>query len=85
MEIVRSSLSTTAGAFALDNRCSHTGFLLDRGSVEDGILTCHRHHARFDRESGCTFDLRRIDRQRTSVGLEDQFYEALSEIAPAHK
>ena len=30
---------------------------LDRGSVDDGILTCHWHHARFDLESGCTFDL----------------------------
>jgi nitrite reductase/ring-hydroxylating ferredoxin subunit len=32
--------------FALDNRCPHMGFPLDRGSVEDGILTCHWHHAR---------------------------------------
>ena len=45
------------GVFALDNRCPHMGFPLDRGSVEDGILTCHWHHARFDLESGCTFDL----------------------------
>jgi nitrite reductase/ring-hydroxylating ferredoxin subunit len=42
--------------FALDNRCPHMGFPLERGSVEDGILTCHWHHARFDLESGCTFD-----------------------------
>jgi nitrite reductase/ring-hydroxylating ferredoxin subunit len=34
--------------FALDNRCPHMGFPLERGSVEDGILTCHWHHARFD-------------------------------------
>jgi nitrite reductase/ring-hydroxylating ferredoxin subunit len=39
--------------FALDNRCPHMGFPLDRGSVEDGVLTCHWHHARFDLESGC--------------------------------
>ena len=26
--------------FALDNRCPHMGFPLDRGSVEDGTLTC---------------------------------------------
>jgi hypothetical protein len=32
--------------FALDNRCPHMGFPLERGSVEDGILTCHWHHAR---------------------------------------
>ena len=43
--------------FALDNRCPHMGFPLDRGSIEDGVLTCHWHHARFDLESGCTFDL----------------------------
>jgi nitrite reductase/ring-hydroxylating ferredoxin subunit len=33
------------------------GLPLERGCVEDGILTCHWHHARFDLESGCTFDL----------------------------
>ena len=43
--------------FALDNRCPHMGFPLERGSIEDGIVTCHWHHARFDLESGCTFDL----------------------------
>ena len=44
-------------AFALDNRCPHLGFPLHRGSVEDGVLTCHWHHARFDITSGGTFDL----------------------------
>jgi nitrite reductase/ring-hydroxylating ferredoxin subunit len=43
--------------YALDNRCPHMGFPLDRGSIEDGILTCHWHHAQFDLASGCTFDL----------------------------
>src|SRR5713101_8360487 len=43
--------------YALDNRCPHMGFPLDRGSIEDGILTCHWHHARFALASGCTFDL----------------------------
>jgi len=33
------------------------GFPLDGGSIEDGILTCHWHHARFELRSGCTFDL----------------------------
>jgi nitrite reductase/ring-hydroxylating ferredoxin subunit len=44
-------------AYALDNRCPHMGFPLDQGTVEDGILTCHWHHARFQVASGCTFDL----------------------------
>jgi hypothetical protein len=30
--------------FALDNRCPRPGFPLDRGSVDDGVLTCHWHH-----------------------------------------
>ena len=42
---------------ALDNRCPHMGFPLDQGRIEDGILTCPWHHARFDVASGCTFDL----------------------------
>ncbi|MGH7331900.1 MAG: Rieske (2Fe-2S) protein [Candidatus Rokuibacteriota bacterium] len=42
--------------FALDNRCPHMGFPLHRGTVKDGILTCHWHHARFDLAGGCTFD-----------------------------
>ena len=43
--------------FAIDNRCPHMGFLLNQGSVRDGILTCHWHEARFEISSGCTFDL----------------------------
>jgi nitrite reductase/ring-hydroxylating ferredoxin subunit len=43
--------------FAVDNRCPHLGFPLHRGSVADGILTCHWHHARFDLASGGGFDL----------------------------
>src|SRR5487761_626531 len=42
--------------FAVDNRCPHMGFPLDRGTVKDCILTCHWHHARFDLATGGTFD-----------------------------
>lgn len=42
---------------AVDNRCPHLGFPLHKGTVTDGMLTCHWHHARFDLCSGCTFDL----------------------------
>lgn len=43
-------------AYAVDDRCPHLGFPLHRGSVEDGLLTCHWHHARFDLCSGGTLD-----------------------------
>ena len=55
--------------FALDNRCPHMGFPLDRGSIEDGILTCHWHHARFAVASGCTFDLWADDVPTCSVEI----------------
>ena len=42
--------------YALDNRCPHMGFPLQRGTVKGGILTCHWHHAKFDLAGGCTFD-----------------------------
>jgi nitrite reductase/ring-hydroxylating ferredoxin subunit len=57
--------------FALDNRCPHMGFPLDRGSVEDGVLTCHWHHARFDLESGCAFDLWADDAPSCPVEVRD--------------
>lgn len=47
---------TPDGIFAVDNRCPHMGFPLDRGTVKDCILTCHWHHARFDLHSGGAFD-----------------------------
>jgi nitrite reductase/ring-hydroxylating ferredoxin subunit len=57
--------------FALDNRCPHMGFPLERGSIEDGILTCHWHHARFDLESGRTFDLWADDVPTFLIELRD--------------
>ncbi|WP_209124000.1 Rieske 2Fe-2S domain-containing protein [Alkalihalobacillus sp. BA299] len=42
--------------YAVDNRCPHLGFPLHMGSMCDGILTCHWHHARFDVKSGGTLD-----------------------------
>ncbi len=41
---------------AVNNRCPHMGFPLAKGSVEEGVLTCHWHHARFELSCGDTFD-----------------------------
>ncbi len=57
--------------YALDNRCPHMGFPLDRGSVEDGILSCHWHHARFDLASGGAFDLWADDIDSFPVEIRD--------------
>ncbi|MBV9997952.1 MAG: Rieske 2Fe-2S domain-containing protein [Verrucomicrobia bacterium] len=58
--------------FALDDRCPHMGFPLAKGSVRDGILTCHWHHARFDLRSGCTFDLWADDTPSFEVRVEGE-------------
>ena len=59
------------GFAAVDNRCPHMGFPLDRGTVKNGILTCHWHHARFDLSSGGTFDPFADDVRSFPVSVED--------------
>ncbi|MBV8942018.1 MAG: Rieske 2Fe-2S domain-containing protein [Solirubrobacterales bacterium] len=56
---------------AVDNRCPHMGFPLHRGTVCDGILTCHWHHARFDLATGGTFDQFADELRRFPVVVED--------------
>jgi nitrite reductase/ring-hydroxylating ferredoxin subunit len=56
---------------AVDNRCPHMGFPLSRGTVQDGILTCPWHHARFDLQTGCTFDLFADDAPAHDVVIRD--------------
>jgi nitrite reductase/ring-hydroxylating ferredoxin subunit len=56
---------------AVDNRCPHLGFPLHKGTVSDGILTCHWHHARFDLSSGCTFDIFAGDVPTTKTEIRD--------------
>lgn len=56
---------------AVDNRCPHMGFPLTKGSVEDGILTCHWHHARFELSCGDTFDPFADDVQTYPVQIHD--------------
>jgi len=57
--------------YALDNRCPHMGFPLHMGSLCDGILTCHWHHARFDVCSGGTLDPWADDVPSYQIKVED--------------
>ena len=57
--------------FAVDNRCPHMGYPLNRGSVQDGILICHWHHAMFDLASGCTFHPFADDVQAYPIDVRD--------------
>src|SRR5258708_16959825 len=61
----------SGSVYAVDNRCPHMGFPLDRGSVHDCILTCHWHHARFDLTSGGTFDQFAYDVRSFPVDIRD--------------
>lgn len=58
--------------YAVDNRCPHMGFPLERGSVHNGLLTCHWHHARFDLASGGAFDLWADDVRAFPVEIRDE-------------
>ncbi len=66
--------------FAVDNRCPHMGFPLHRGTLKEGILTCHWHHARFDLASGGTFDLWADDVRVYPVQIRDE--EVWLDLAP---
>src|SRR5256885_4140899 len=65
---------------ACDNRCPHMGFPLHRGTIKDGILTCHWHHARFDLGSGGTFDQFADDLRSSAVCVGDG--DVLVALAP---
>ena len=65
---------------AVDNRCPHMGFPLQRGSLADGILTCHWHHARFDICTGGTFDQWADDLRRFPVEIRDD--DVYVDLAP---
>src|SRR3972149_3142047 len=65
---------------ALDNRCPPMGSPLPRGTLQDGILPCHWHHARFDLESGGTFDRWADDVRTFPVQIRDG--EVWVDLAP---
>ena len=66
--------------YAVDNRCPHMGFPLRRGTLCDGILTCHWHHARFDLSTGGTFDQWADDLRRFPVELRGD--DVLLDLSP---
>jgi nitrite reductase/ring-hydroxylating ferredoxin subunit len=68
------------GVYAVDNRCPHMGFPLHRGTLCDGILTCHWHHARFDLSTGGTFDQWADDLRRFAVELRGD--DVLLDLSP---
>jgi nitrite reductase/ring-hydroxylating ferredoxin subunit len=68
--------------YALDNRCPHMGFPLDKGSVQDGILTCHWHHARFDLCTGGSFDLWADDTPNFPVEVRND--DIYVDVTPRH-
>jgi nitrite reductase/ring-hydroxylating ferredoxin subunit len=57
--------------YAVDNRCPHMGFPLAQGTVDNGILTCHWHHARFELAEGDTFDIFADDVQTFPTEVSD--------------
>src|SRR5262245_11791695 len=56
------------------------GFPLHRGTLCDGILTCHWHHARFDLSTGGTFDQWADDLRRFPVEVRGD--DVLIDLSP---
>ena len=68
-------------AYALDDRCPHMGFPLHRGTVEEGLVTCHWHHARFDLATGGTLDPFADDGRTFPVEIEgDDVYVVVGPV-----
>jgi nitrite reductase/ring-hydroxylating ferredoxin subunit len=57
--------------YAVDNRCPHMGFPLSKGTVEEGMLTCDWHHARFELTCGDTLDIWADDVQTFPTEVRD--------------
>jgi len=57
--------------YAVDNRCPHMGFPLSKGTVEDGMVTCDWHHARFELTCGDTLDIWADDVQTFPTEVRD--------------
>lgn len=57
--------------YAIDNRCPHMGFPLHGSTCKDGIVTCPWHYARFDLNSGGTFDSWADDVRSFPVEIRD--------------
>src|SRR5215471_7302470 len=68
--------------YAVDNRCPHMGFPLSRGTVHDGLLTCHWHHARFDLQGGGTLDPFADNVRTYPILVEDGSVYVLTEDRP---
>jgi nitrite reductase/ring-hydroxylating ferredoxin subunit len=68
--------------YAVDNRCPHMGFPLHRGTICDGILTCHWHHARFDLQTGGTFDQFADELRSFPISVSGD--DVLVDLSPQH-
>jgi nitrite reductase/ring-hydroxylating ferredoxin subunit len=66
--------------YAIDNRCPHMGFPLHGSVCKDGIVTCPWHYARFDLDSGGTFDSWADDVRSFPVHIQDG--EIWVDVAP---
>lgn len=56
---------------AIHNRCSHSGYPLETGTINGDIITCIWHQARFDLSNGCSVNPDNRDIPTFSVQISD--------------
>ena len=71
MEILLANLDGTF--YAIANRCTHLGGSLAQGTLNEGIVTCPRHHAQFDVKTGQAVDEAKIAFLKMKVKDEETF------------
>ena len=58
MDILLANLDGTF--YAVANRCTHLGGSLIQGTLNEGVVTCPKHHAQFDIKTGQAVDEAKI-------------------------
>ena len=71
MEILLANLDGTF--YAIANRCTHLGGSLSHGTLNEGVVTCPRHHAQFDVKTGQAVGEAKIAFVKMKVKDEETF------------
>ncbi|MBC3898350.1 Rieske 2Fe-2S domain-containing protein [Acetobacterium malicum] len=77
------------GYYAISNKCPHMGGSLYKGTLQDGVITCPRHGAKYDAKTGkglgkpkiLFFEFKMEDDRSFPVKVEDG--DILIDINPA--
>lgn len=59
--------------YAMEAECKHMKAPLNLGKVENGIVTCHWHHWKYELKSGKCLTKEHMDLRKFAVEIEDDY------------